>query len=497
MQSKFIKSSKAVNRMLSEGRISDLANYIKLGNSIDDLFLLTESDELKKHGVSIHILSNKNLIHSLNHLLEKLKNDESLKNIDRSLLKHYGFVLERTLQLWKENKLGEKCPILDRELDERAVTYLMKTWDRKSDCRNPLVSHIDSEIIRHVDLITTAIKSGITNSYVSKDQLGYYTRQLENELLESWESNHKNFKEIKTLLVETLKDIILEDAKASKLGKVLLDDVMNKFRDVLTHHITIVDDLSRYPALDEKFNSISYSLQGGKANKNVTQQAIETILKTYTQFDKKVQADINTLFRDEVIPPIIESHHIPIDLRRCAVSRVISDQRNNAVSLVIGNYITTLLNSSVAAKIAEDIRLDQGLFKGVVEKIIRQALYAFKHNSGEICNIIPDPEELFRDIYSLITRLENSIDVHKAADARIRQLERGIVELTQAFNQLKAEQISTAQPSVHETPPPVEVVVSNPTTSASRGLMGFFDRTTASSDLNRNAGSAPTKSNNH
>jgi hypothetical protein len=59
MQSKFIKASATVNRMLSEGRIADLSNYIKLGNSIENLFLMTEADELSKNGIGMKCLPTK------------------------------------------------------------------------------------------------------------------------------------------------------------------------------------------------------------------------------------------------------------------------------------------------------------------------------------------------------------------------------------------------------------------------------------------------------
>jgi len=500
MQSKFVKSSKTVNRMISEGRITDLANYIKLGNSIEDLFLLTEADELAKNGVSMTMLANNGALVSLNALMRKLDNDSVCRDMDRSLLKHYGFVIERAIMLWKNNRLETMCSALDRELNERAVTHLMRLWQDKSDSRNPFVAYVDNSIVRQVEKFIAAIKNNGGNPDVSNDQLRHYTTFLENELLASWEKGHNTFKDIKSHLAGVLKDILLEDAKAGKLGEVLQREVTAKFREVLFHHISIVDDLSRYPALNDKFKEIYKSLmeKDGKITKNYTNDTLDVILQSYTRFDKKIVADINVLFRDEVIPFIIENHKIPIDLRRSACNRVICDQRKNNVNLAIGKYIATLLNSSVAAKVGEDIRLDQGSFKGVVEQIIRQAVLAFKCNDAEICQIMPDIEDLFADVYRVMSRLVASVDVHRSADLRIRELERSLVGLAQAFNQLKAEQAAYVPPSpfmpAPSAPPAANLVAAAPAAQGGRGLLGFFDRSAATTEPTSKANSTQSPS---
>jgi hypothetical protein len=482
MQSKFISASKTVTRMLSEGRITDLANYIKLGNSIENMFLMTVADELAKNGVSINMLASKGSIVSLEALLKKLESDSLSKNRDRNLLKHYGFVLERAVQLWKDNRLENMCPSLERDLDERAVNHLMRLWNNKSgSSRNSFLSYVDNCIVRHVDVFTNAIKSGTANAKVSNDQLLYYTNHLENELMEVWERSPDNFKEIKAHLTGVLKDKILEQAKAGKLGEVLQKDVLKKFRETLVSHITIVDDLARYPALNEKFKTLYIATQGGQIRKDVTFEAIDLLMSHYTQFDAKVMADVNTLFRDEVIPFIIENTRIPIDLRRAAVNSVILDRRNNAINLFIGNYVTALLNSTISAKVSDDIRNDQGSFKGVVEQIIRQSVFAFKHNVADICTIMPDTQDLFADIHSVMSRLEASADVHKASDTRFRQLEVSMVELIQAYNQLKAENAAPAPVATPaaSAPPAAAVLATAASAQGGRGLMGFFDRAPA------------------
>lgn len=497
MQSKFSKASKTVTRMLSEGRITDLANYIKSGNSIDNLFLMPVADELARNGVSVKMLTDKGSIVSFNDLLKNLENESLCKALDRSLLKHYGFVIERTLKLWRDDRLDNICSSLNANLDERAVTHLMRQWNNKiSSGRSPFIAYVDKCIIRHVDVFTTSIKKGVCTNGVSNEQLQYYTNHLEDKLLDVWERSPGNFKEIKSHLAEVLKDILLEDAKAGKLGEVLQSEVSDKFRETLINHITILDDLARYPALNEKFKAIFIAKQQGQVRKDVTFEAIAEIVNNYSRFDKKVMADVNTLFRDEVIPFIIANKHIPINLRRAAVNTVIRDQRNNAINLVIGTYVTELLNSTIAAMVSEDIRQDQGPFRGVVEQIIRQAVYGFKRNAADICAIMPNTPELFADIHRVMLLLEESIDQHKASDARIRLLERSMFELIQANNQLRAEsRAHSAAPDVATAPPAAAVFGTAPVTQGSRGLLGFFDRTTASADSTSKTGPTLPQSN--
>ncbi len=489
MHSKFIKASKPVTRMLSEGRTTDLANYIQLGNSIENLFLMTVSDDLAKHGLSMNMLAQKGSIVSLNTLLQKLGNESSFKTLDRDLLKHYGFVLDRALKLWKENRLENMCPALERDLDERAVTHLMRIWNNKDSSRkNLFIDYVDSCIVRHVGVFTDAIKKGSSNAKVSNEQLQYYTRHLENELLDLWQKNPTDFKEIQAHLTKVLKEILLEDSKAGKLGNVMQEQVLVKFRESLINHITILDDLSRYPALNEKFKSIFVAVQAGNIRKDVTFEAVDKLVANYTQFDKKVMADVNSLFRDDVIPVIIENMPVPINLKRAAVNSVIRDQQNNAINLLIGTYVTKLLNSTITSKINEDIRLDQGSFKGVVEQIIRQAVFAFKHNVEDICITMPDSQELFADIHQVMLRIEDKVDVHKASDARIRQLERSMVELAQAYNQLLAENGASVSPSA----PPTTLIGTEASSQGGRRFLGFFDR--AATPAESNSTSTPPKS---
>lgn len=133
-------------------------------------------------------------------------------------------------------------------------------------------------------------------------------------------------------------------------------------------------------------------------------------------------------------------------------------------------------------------------FQGVVEQIIRQAVYAFKHNVADICAIMPNTQELFTDIHRVMTRLEESVDPHKASDVRIRQLERDMLELAQSNNQLRAALTApTAAPAATASAPPAAAVLGTaPSTQGGRGLMGFFDRTAAPADSTSKA--SPTQS---
>jgi hypothetical protein len=443
--------AKVITRMLSEGRTTDLANYIKSGNSIRDIFLMMVADELTKNGLSNKTLESQGALSNLTSLVSKadalIKNQTSTDS--RDFLKHYLYALKKSITLWKDSRLETVCPALGRDFDDRAVAYLLKIWNfhlnNVGTSSYPILTHIERGIESQVKIIINAVRTSGAIPQASAEQLRHYTLQLENKLLDAWMNNAPDFEKIKAHLDEILKDKLLDMAKKGQLGAVLQTAVAKKLRSCLVNHITVIEDLNRFPGLLEKFNSIYKTLQAGNIRKDVTMETIDRIVENFGQFDKAANQDICNLMRDDIIPEVIATEHLSLELKRAAVTSMIRDQRNNQINILIGEYIQVLLNDTIAQEVSNDIRHNQGPFHGIIEQLIRQAVVAFRHGDKVVVELMPATKELFTELYDVINRAEGAINIQgqlAAMTQRIQALEKSNADLVRA-NGLKESAAAT------------------------------------------------------
>jgi hypothetical protein len=458
---------KVINKMLSEGRVTDLANYIKSGENVEEAFLMIESDRLAQNGVTLKSLEKRGAILSLSQLIQKFEAElkhTKMTNETKAKLKHYVFVLGKAMQLWKENKLGIKCLELDVELDNRMVNYLQTVWDNyiKKDVELscPIVRYLEDGIDNHVNILVRSVNTGKIGPQVSDEQIRHYSNLLAAKLLEAWSGPESGFEKIKSHLDEKLKDLLLSQAKTKNLGEVMMTEIEKKFRESLVNHMSIMQDFHRFPGLSEKYSVIYRSFQGNDVvnlMKDFREKTFDKLVENYQHFDKQASMDTNNIMRDEVLPHIIANLHIPVELKKAVIISVIADQRKNAINLDVGQYIQMKLNAIVADEVSHDIRHDRGLFKGVIEQKFRQVVCAYKKADAQIVGMMPEVGELFSDLESLVSRGKARIDAlsHlQNMETQIRDMKSQLQAMTNRISAIERPKVD--KPSSNKQEPKTE-----------------------------------------
>ncbi len=490
---------KNVNSMLRDGRIDDLANYIKSGQSVKDMCFIHVAAKLQVQGISEAHLVNQQAIVTLPKLLEKVQlvSLEACKDEEsRSLLKHYRLVLSNIKTLWKDNRL-ESTSELAKALDKKSVDYLLDMW------RNHLVNgyfqgnayiaHVEKFVSDRVSLLTKSLLDGRKASLITEDQFNHSKNVLINIILTKWQKNvFPECNLLGTYLSSAIIKVMVDGAMNDKLGEVMQNLISEKLAEAFKIHINRGDIKEKFPQLDKTLDTaIEVVLKRHPTDKlgNHKDEIINELIKNYKNLGNSAN-DIRKILENEVMPEIMLNLDMP-DAKRTAVETLVREFHERKLSAEIGKYITTLIEYDVSADVRRAICNNQafGLFNGLIENHVQNDVSQYKLGGHVIRNILANVE-FFSDIQSSsdvikakldskgedmsilvqrIQRLENMVEVLSAKkDQNVAVLEQKLLDLQSMFEAFLVLQ-QAPQPSAPSLPA-VQTAQSN------GSLFGFFGK---------------------